>query len=119
MPAPIELNGDEVSISVTEHYQPVHGLPVIGAAVSVKARYGDVTGRHTIQTVSTSDEAMCASREELGRPSILGTEVRIWAKGNTWWGIARRGPATLFRLSVFPERVVQPKSCNSGARPAP
>jgi hypothetical protein len=105
VPEPIELAGDEVTVGMTEHFQPVHGLPIVGCSVSLRARYGELKGRHTVMTVSTSDESVCAGREELGRSSILG-DVRMWAKGNTWWGVASRDGSDIFRISVFPERVV-------------
>ena len=40
-------------------------------------------------SLGTSDEGVCANREELGMGKVLG-DVKLWAKGNTWWGTGSR-----------------------------
>lgn len=107
VPEPFELASDEVTAGTTDHYQPGHGLPVRGGGLPLRVRYQGLEGRYDIVSVTTSDETMCANREELGRGMILG-DVRLRAKGNTFWGEARRAGRPLFRLSVFPEKLIAP-----------
>lgn len=105
VPAPLELVGDEVFVGATDHYQPGHGLPVKAAGLSVAVRYGDLEGTYNFFTLANADETVCANREELGMPVVLG-EIRLWAEGNTWWGTGTRDGAELIRVSVFPQRML-------------
>jgi hypothetical protein len=108
LPEPFELAGDEVVAGITEHYQPGHGLPVKGGGISLSVKFGDITGRYSALTISSSDEVVCANREELGSAAVLG-RIKMWSEGNTWFGVACRNGQDVYRISVFPERVVAPE----------
>ena len=109
IPDVFEIADDEVVVGVTEHYQPGHGLPVKGGGITLRVRYGGLVGRYSALSLSSSDEVVCANREELGSPLILGS-IRMRAVGNTWFGMGRRNGQDLFRVSVFPERLIDPET---------